>query len=598
MNMRNVTNGGEFSRQTKAESADKDIMKNCGHLWKQEGERTDWVQARFLLLFRLGIALSFLLVGLYYELTCAVISLYWFGLLFWNGRQRELTVRVNFAFLGVAVISFGYLISCFWAVDPGLALWGAVKYMPLVPAALCLLQTTGEERKAVLADLPWMGGLMTVATFLLQLIPQFSDAFVVSGRLAGFFQYPNTFACFLLLGIEILLLGAWENRPRWMGLVCGAVLVFGIIQAGSRTIFLFAVPALLACLIVRRTPRSILFAACSVGGGAVLTALISMVSSALSGAERVTEISAGASTLLGRLLYWKDALPVILKHPFGLGYLGYYFTQGSFQTGNYSVRWVHNDFLQLLLDIGWIPALLAVLAVILALCSRRGDALRRIVLVTLLAHCMMDFDLEFVAMYFVVMLCLDWEAGEEHDLQYAALPAALSLLLGVGSLYIGIDSALTYSGLHAAAAALYPWNTLSEIQLLTEIEDVTELGELADRILARNDQVALAWDAKALAGYSQGDFTTVITAKRQAISLAKYSLDEYVNYFELLAAGEALYRAAGDTESADYCLEEIASIQTMLNQVIEETDPLAWELDDPPELEMPEEYTQYLASIE
>ena len=67
--------------------------------------------------------------------------------------------------------------------------------------------------------------------------------------------------------------------------------------------------------------------------------------------ERFTNISFGASTFLGRILYVQDALPLILKHPFGLGYYGYYFIQQSVQTGVYTVVNAHNELIQILLDV-------------------------------------------------------------------------------------------------------------------------------------------------------------------------------------------------------------------------------------------------------
>ena len=45
---------------------------------------------------------------------------------------------------------------------------------------------------------------------------------------------------------------------------------------------------------------------------------------------RFLTTSLHSSTLLGRLLYAQDALPVILRHPFGLGYRSYTYMQGSF----------------------------------------------------------------------------------------------------------------------------------------------------------------------------------------------------------------------------------------------------------------------------
>ena len=87
-----------------------------------------------------------------------------------------------------------------------------------------------------------------------------------------------------------------------------------------------------------RIPLMLLLAAC------VAAALLFV---AITGNQdtigRFLTISLESSTLMGRLLYYRDVLPVILKHPFGLGYMGYYYAQGGFQTGVYATKFVHNE---------------------------------------------------------------------------------------------------------------------------------------------------------------------------------------------------------------------------------------------------------------
>lgn len=537
---------------------------------------------------RLIFALSFLLVGGYYEWGAAVIALCLFLQLL---RYERLTLRLNPTSVAFGVLFLGYLVGSLWAVDPGMAVWGAVKHLPLPLFALCLMQEGREARTGLLRDIPVLGAVMTAATFILQFVPALNSSFSVAGRLAGFFQYPNTFAAFLLMGMVILLFEA----PAPKQAAIGAVLLFGLVQSGSRAVMLIAVPAVLAVLLVRRSGKTSLWAAVAIACGLGLGILVSKLLDSDS-ADRFLTVSTGSSTMLGRLLYWKDALPVILSHPFGLGHLGYYFTQGSFQTGVYTVRWVHNGLLQLLLDIGWVSAIPAIFAVCRTLFSKKTGAMERIALLALLAHAMMDFDLQFVSMYLAAMLCMEWESGKTIAFTPKKVPAvAISVLVSLFALYIGVVSALTYGGQDAQAAALYPANTLAQIQLLQQADDADELETLADDILARNESVSLAWSAKALAAWSRGDFGTFMTCKRSAIALAKYSIEEYIDYFQRLAVGVSLYAQAGDTASAQACYQEILNIQTMLEEVGSETDDLAWKLTDQPELTMPEEYYQYIA---
>ena len=608
----------------------------------------------YLLALRILFAASLFVVGLYYEISCAAVSAACTMLLLWRLKKTGgIRVPYNLSLVAVLLIWLFYLLSAFWGTDSGLALWGAVKYLPLPLFALCLVQTDAQGRNQILCDIPLIGAAMTLVSFVLQYVDAWNSFFSVNSRLAGFFGYPNTFACFLLIGVLVLLTQEKRVGRRALAPVCGALLLFGLLEAGSRTIYVFALPAIAAALFVRfrrgkasaeeeiqqtsakgkenraapevknqletvqrkeywasakkseqqksgaafENPRGygllglLLPVVC-----AVLLSALSSVFGTGSAAERISEISVSTSTLLGRILYWKDALPVIAKHPFGLGYLGYYFTQGTFQTGVYSVRWVHNDLLQLLLDVGWIPAAAAVAAAGKGLFTKHAQAGQRLILFVLLAHCMVDFDLEFVAMYFVLLLCLDWEAAKTGAWKKPAavwLPAAAGVLSALG-VWIGLSASLTYAGNDSLAAAVYPWNTLSNLELLTQTTDAQELDELADQILEQNESAALAWDAKALYAYSQGDFGSFISYKKEAIASSRYSIDEYEDYFEKLVIGVELYTQAGDTYSANVCLEEIENIQSMLEELESETSALAFRLDDTPVFVMPDEYYAYL----
>lgn len=536
--------------------------------------------------------LSFAAVGLYYEWGSALVSI---ALLAYLSRKKQLALRLNPAFLAAAAITLFYAVGWLWAVDSGVAAWGGVKHLPILLFALCLMQEEKDARLRLLRDIPWMGAAMVLLTFPLQFVPLFSRMFSVSGRLAGLFQYPNTFACFLLLGLEVLLLE--REKPTWRRLVCGILVLFGLLQTGSRAVLVMTLPLLLVCLLLRKDKKTALWA---LAGGAVAAALAFGVTAlGVGGADRVTEVTGEASTLLGRLLYWKDALPQILRRPLGLGYLGYYFTQGSFQTGVYSVRWAHNDLIQLLLDVGWLPAIAAVWAAVRSLLSRRVCALRRMVLLTLLGHCMFDFDLQFAAMYFIVLLCLDWEGGKEKQLQLKkafSVPAAA--VLSALCLWIGTASTLSYEGYPDTALKLWPWDTFSRMTQLQQIEDAAALDTAAQQILQQNGSVALAWDARALAAYARGDFGAMMEYKRQAIALSRYTPETYIDYFHRLQMGVSLYTQAGDTASAAICQKEILAIDSMVRQVLDETDPLAWRIADKPELTLPAEYYNYIAALQ
>ena len=146
--------------------------------------------------------------------------------------------------------------------------------------------------------------------------------------------------------------------------------------------------------------------------------------------------------------------------------------------------------------------------------------------------------------------------------------------------------------------AMYPDYTGAWIDKLSAVRDVGEMDDTADRILRLNCSVSLAYSAKARAAYADGDLENMIVWKQEAIRLAKYDLDEYLDYFDMLSTGISLYESAGDKTSAAYCAQKLSEIPEGLSHLLEETDLLAWKIRDTPELSLPPAYQERLAEVE
>lgn len=543
---------------------------------------------------RILFFISPFLAGLYHELTCGLFSVCLVIWLFLYGRKKQIYLWNNTATLGVLIFFSAYLITPLWAVDQGLSVWGVAKALPVLLFSVCLMQLERTERQVILCDLPLMGCIMTAAACALRLAPALSDYFMINGRLSGFFQYPNTFACFLLLGLEVLVFDEQHNKT--IKIAEAMLLAFGFFQAGSRTALIIAIVALATCLILRKNKGSALLLVSGILAGFLANICVASIATH-SSLEHMLNISTDASTFLGRLLYWKDALPVIIKHPFGMGYLGYYFAQGTFQTGVYSVRWIHNDLLQFLLDIGWIPAVICLLAIWRTFRSRNILPWQKIVMLTLLAHAFCDFDLQYVSMFLILLLTLDWESGKRTIMKCKRFFAGASAIAVIASLWVGASSLMTTVGRDAAAVHIYPWNTFSQLQLLTEDTDMVTFAERSTRIIRQNSYSAVAWNARAIVAQQQGDYSAVVYAKRKAISCNKYDIEEYTDYIDKLLDGAARYERSGQHENAVLCMAEAQSVPQQLLDLRENTSALAWRIADVPQLELPQEYIDKLAVL-
>ncbi len=551
----------------------------------------------FMPALRTVFDISFFLYGMYRETGAVIICGFLFVMLIAKSRNG-FHVRLNAAFIAVAVMALFYFLSAFWAVDPWLALRGAVKFLPVLLFTVCLMQGTRKDRMDILKDVPYIGAVMTVVSFVMGFSPYFATWIWWRGRLAGFFLYPNVYACFLLIGFEVLLTMNTDEQHLLRDIILAVILFFGLLKSASRTVFMLAVPGIIIAVLIRRNIRVAGTAAGSVIGGYVLDRL-TKASTGLGTSSRIVRISSNSSSLRNRILYWKDALPVALTHPFGFGYRGYSYIQGSVETGPYSVMVVHNSFLQIILDIGWIPAILAFIAVVKGFFSKHATAATRLILATLVIHSVVDFDLEFIAMYFILVCLLDLDSGREVTFKLPIFAEIVpSAIIYAFCVYVGIVCLFMHNYVYETAYKLCPWDTESEVYIMARTGDMEEKARLAGDILSRNRYVAEAWAVLAQAAYDDGDISAYIEYQCEAISLERYDMNLYSDYFYGLEAFYNGYEAEGDIDGMMLCLSEIEDIGVMLEELEAGTDSLMLGQYGSQDFTMPDEFYEFLEKFD
>ncbi len=537
---------------------------------------------------------SLFALGAFHEYLCALLSAALLTLLLVRfHRKKELTFSPSPVNLILLLFPFLYLLTALWATDKGTALMGFVKFLPLSLFTL-LLSDAEEERKDLLALLPYVGAVQTVLSAGLMQIPALRNFFSVSGRLAGFFQYPNTFALLLLMGILVLLT---KDRLRAADLVCLAVLVGGILYSGSRTTLVMTV-VFAAAAVLTGGSKKIRWAAL-IGIIALIAAagVYAVAGGGYRTVGRFLSISLSESTFLGRLLYWKDGLRLFLHHPFGLGHMGWYFRQFSNQTGVYTVQFIHNDYLQLLLDVGIVGFGLFVFALAAAFFSKKTDRRGRLMLLAFGGHLLMDFDLQFVAMWLLLAALLYTPGEKSLTLHKKAAVAVPGAVLAVLSLWIGLSQGLYHFKLYEPAATVWPGNTFAQIAVMQHSADPARAAEIADRILRRNPYVADAYGIKAAAAFSGGDILAMADAKQQQIDNAPYRIETYDEYCYMLAVAFDLYRQQDDPAGMKFCRSRLLAVPEMLTALEQKTDPLALRIDDKPSFALSEASASYINQV-
>ncbi len=502
-------------------------------------------------------------------------------------RTKQYTLALDLNMLSVTVVTVLYLCVAFWAVDSGMALMGFVKFLPVLLWALYICRHL-EIREQLIHALPYIGSLMTLFSFLMMQFEVFKEWVTVAGRLAGFFQYPNTYAVFMLVCMVIAVDEFSYKRPEIWNVFNIVAAVAGIFLSGSRMVYVLFVLTLLLLLIRKKELRKILLIV--VGIGAVIIALDAMIGK---GAilQRIMTISAGQSTLLGRFLYWKDAMGIIISHPFGSGYYGYYYLQQEVQTGVYSVVNAHNELIQLALDLGIFPAVLVFGNFVRAIIKSEKGGRNQLVLIIILLHSLFDYDLQFMMIWMVVILFLDF-----HNIKEGKIPVftrTCAVIAGVAvmvlAVFVGGSDAAYMKGDTELALKLYSGNMQARITKLSKAKDAAKMRKQAEKILERNEHVAVAYSALARAAFADGEVQEFMKDKLTAIKLAPYQYDEYVDYLDTLLYCADEYLNAEDVESARTCVLRAAQIPELLKEVEKNTSDLGWKIKDLPKVRLSHE---------
>ena len=546
--------------------------------------------AAYLVALEWILLLSPFLLGTFFPWTAAILSVSLSILLLLMRRDPGLCRTESPVFLAASAIVLFLLLGGLWGTDHGMALIAVVQFLPMPLFVLALEQFEPQERNRLFRSIPYAACAMVLLSLLLSRIVRTEGWFLVSGRQAGFFQYPNTYALYLLLAAVLLL---FDENKRLQHILMLLILLSGIALSGSRTVFVLLLGVLVYWLFWEKSRTLRLW----VAGGTVLLLgagiLYALLTGSRAGFGRFLSISLSSSEFLGRLLYARDALPVILKHPLGLGYLGYFWTQGSFQTGVYQVMHIHNELLQLLLDVGWIPTGLFLYALVKSLRSPLSDIRRRVFLLTLCLHSLFDFDTQFLAVAMLLLLAMDVEPKGQPVQKQTLLPALILTVGMVLSLWIGSASFQYYLRHNDKAAEIYPGYTMALVNSLYESANEAE-ESLNGRILRLNDSVAAVYDRQAAESFRSGDYPAMVEQKRTVIRLSRYSLREYLEYFELLRSAYESSARQGDENTSAWCLQHIREIPGMMNAVRDQTSSLGWKIKDQPNLRLPESVTIWL----
>lgn len=478
------------------------------------------------------------------------------------------------------------LLTIPFGVSSGMAFAGSLRLAVWVLFFLYAATYTDQERADILNAVAYEGAvlsLITIAGFLYDAAAGIDDP---NGRIDGFFQYANTWSLFLLACLILLALKDRRHPADWPAM---AALLCGVYLSGSRGVFLLLLPLALAWGVHRLVRlRDVKTVALAAGGMAAVGVLAVLLSGGLV-LDRLRAITLSSSSLNGRLLYYLDGAEMLLRHPLGVGYGGYLYLQPLEQTGVYTLRFIHNEYLQAALDGGVLAGLLLT-GLMAALLFRKGAPLReRAVVFAIAAHCLIDFDLHFTAVVFLLLLC-----GSGGKCRQILLPRRPVLIAGTGlALMFGYFAAAYYmdfTGRAKAAYTMFPADLSLAENYLQTFSTVEQAEPTADRIIQMSPLSMVAWDCKFGAAARRADLPAMVEAKYNYLRLSRYRGEVYEEFTALLENA----CAQGSQGELSRYLTVTENVIQQLEEVNRTTSPLAYRIVDKPQLDFSGEVLERL----
>lgn len=259
------------------------------------------------------------------------------------GLRRELTV--SWVHLFILLFVAGYWIAVLYAVDVEQAILEAGRVSGLLPLSLLIMMIPDDRLARLYRIWPWIGVLLTILGIMLGLER--------NGRLESTFDYANTLAIILLVNIGICLLSYLQERRITHAVLLSANAV-GLLLTFSRSVWVLWLVMICAAVIwfpeLRKRP---VWATIGLAHLCSFVIALAIRGDGLFFWHRVSSIQSKTSEFQIRLVYWRDSLGMIRDYWWGGGGGGSWSVLlPLYRSQDYYVKYVHNHFVQVTLDIG------------------------------------------------------------------------------------------------------------------------------------------------------------------------------------------------------------------------------------------------------
>lgn len=508
-------------------------------------------------------------------------------------KNKRFVFTKDIKFIFILLWSFSYLLTIFWSVDTELSWLGFLKFftVPLFLITIMQYKYDQEQKNKWFYFVAKIGavmiGIILIVSLFERIITGESSLFFYQNRLAGFFNYANSFALFLLIGIIIT---GFKKELKLVDFVVMNLLLVGILLTNSRAIMIISAFAYLLVLIFNKESRKKNFI--NLGIMVVVAVIVTFIMKNFGVSNRIS--SGNSSEWLLRILYYKDALRMAIQNIFGHGYMAWWYMQEGMQTGAYDAQFVHNGLLQIVVDAGVIPALLIVATFIIGFFDKKVTARDRVLMLIILGHSLIDFNMEFLAITLVLFMTLEFNKKQEltkvNNIKIAIYSCGLIYI------FFAVVTTLNNFGQYEIANSMFSYSITLNKEL--EIAESTEKRiEIAEELYDKNKYFLNASALLSKKEQNLGNYEKAHEYELWIVKNKKYTMLNYIQYVQFLEKVIQHYYVNGEIETMKMYVDRLVNVETMIENVKETSDELAYKIVHKPRLDIPEEMTLYIQQM-
>jgi hypothetical protein len=346
------------------------------------------------------------------------------------------------------VIAFSFLCSLYYTSDFMNSLNGLTNYLN-IPLYYLIMLSLKPQKEKIFVSIYY--SIISVASLSILI-----QGILLHKRITGNFTYANSFALMLLTALFLSTFLPSKTMFKFGNIL----IIWGIFFTGSRTTIFLMVAFLVVKYIIHHKDERFFWDIYDLAGAVILytcskyigifsvilliiivilrnaldrkkahikwlrlsqcwKAAISIVSICLClvllvlfntiMGSRLVEVSYNSGVLQERFIIFTDAFKHILRNPFGTGINSFEYLQYGNQSAFYDVRFIHNSILQIIYDIGIIPAIMFITLMVYGLIkiiksNTIGKGLSSFSIVIIIIHSLLDFDFSFSTVSIVLIM--------------------------------------------------------------------------------------------------------------------------------------------------------------------------------------------------